>query len=306
MSFEENQNILSDQQFDLLLSHALLAHEQFFSANEKTMETMAQEIINTPAIPAHENLSVIERLVADFNRGTKFWLNAFLLLFLLGGTLAAILSYNSPKGNNNPVKSGFITGKDEEKNNPEPLQSINAQELASNPLPVIKPAILALTDTNEEMHISQIINENPEKYIPTTLHIPVDTSLAYEEIPTLSEAVKKQTAKDKMKMIKDMANSKKKVYGYIPMGTTKIDGAAVSIMAFYIKNSEVTNFEYRTFLNDLLMQGKYDDYLLAKPVSGGWKAAGIPMFEDKYFENEKYNDFPAVNMTRKGAELYCN
>src|ERR1041385_7935949 len=275
MSFEENQNILSDQQFDLLLSHALLAHEQFFSANEKTMETMAQEIINTPAIPAHENLSVIERLVADFNRGTKFWLNAFLLLFLLGGTLAAILSYNSPKGNNNPVKSGFITGKDEEKNNPEPLQSINAQELASNPLPVINPAILALTDTNEE-------------------------------IPTLSEAVKKQTAKDKMKMIKDMANPKKKVYGYIPMGTTKIDGAAVSIMAFYIKNSEVTNFEYRTFLNDLLMQGKYDDYLLAKPVSGGWKAAGIPMFEDKYFENEKYNDFPAVNMTRKGAELYCN
>jgi formylglycine-generating enzyme required for sulfatase activity len=300
----ENQNIISEQQFDLLLNHALLAHEQSFS-NEKMTETMAQEIINTPAISAHENLSIIDRLVSGFNRGTKFWLNAFLLLFLLGGTLSAIISYNKPQQNNSssPV---FIPGDKEEKNHPEPIPSINAQELAANPLPVINPAILALIDTSEEIQITQLINENPGKYIPTTLHIPEEKSFAYEDIPTLSEIEKKQTAKDKLKMLKDIANPKKRIYGYVPMSTTIVNGVSVSVQAFYIKNSEVTNLEYRTFLNDLLIQGKYEDYLTAVPVKDGWKKAGVPELETVYFSSIKYNEFPVVNISRKGAELYCN
>lgn len=302
----ENQHIISEKQFELLLNHALLAREQSFNINEKTTETMAQHILHTTEIPVAENQSVVAKLMADFTGGTKFWLNAFLLLFLLGGSLAVVISFNKHPANNHSPESALIpVVAKEEKNNPEPIPSIAAQEITVNPLPVINPSILALIDSSDEKEIAQIINGNRGKFVPTTLHIPEPKSLAYEEIPTLTEAVKKQTAKDKLKMLRDIANPKKKVYSIVPMGKTPINGVMTTIQAFYIKNSEVTNFEYRTFLNDLLVQGQYDNYLLAKPVSGGWKAAGIPAFEDKYFDNPAYNDFPVVNITRNAAILYC-
>ena len=47
-------------------------------------------------------------------------------------------------------------------------------------------------------------------------------------------------------------------------------------------------------------------YARNKPVSGNWKTIGVPKFEDVYWQNAKYNEFPALNMTRKGAELYCD
>jgi len=119
----------------------------------------------------------------------------------------------------------------------------------------------------------------------------------------LNDDQKKQTAKDKLKIMKDVV--RKRVYSNLPSGATNVNGVLTQVSAFGIKDAEVTNFEYRTFLNDLVIQGKFDDYLLAKPVDGGWKVLGIGEFEDVYFVSEKYNDFPAANMTRKGAELYC-
>lgn len=301
----------SDQHFDVLLNHALLANHKSFTAtpdgtSEKMIETMAQHsfnLVNVKTIPDTQSDLLIEKLTADFRRKNKFRLNIFLLALLLGGIIAVFFFTTrnpeiQPSGNYVPIVA-------QEGKSRQPLPSITAQELAANPLPVANPAMLLLIDPAEDSEITQIINgKAPEYSIATKMFIPENSSPAYEEIPTLNETEKKQTAKQKLQMMRNI--SKKKNYGSLPPGKVSVAGSMISVNGFSIQNTEVTNLEYRTFLNDLLVQGKYEDYLAAKPVSGGWKAIGIPAFEDNYWQNTAYNEFPAVNMTRKGAELYCN
>ncbi len=69
--------------------------------------------------------------------------------------------------------------------------------------------------------------------------------------------------------------------------------------------AEVSNWQYTVFLNDLLMEGRTDDYLAAKPVSGKWKAIGIPEYEETYANDKGFEKFPVVNISRAGAEMYC-
>ncbi|MDQ3110951.1 MAG: formylglycine-generating enzyme family protein [Bacteroidota bacterium] len=297
----------SDQHFDVLLNHALLATEKKFIASEKMMETIAQHIFNSEnAATLSESKSnlVIEKLAYNFGKRNKFRLNIFLIALLFVGTILAALYFNSTTKENAVSSNTSIQGK-KQNSIYTPLPVAKQQEIETDPVPVANPLVFVLNDSTEETTISQISNGADRNYIPTTFHIPEDAGYAYEDIPALSEAEIKQTAKDKLKMLKDIANPKKKIYAFVPMSTTKVNGAIVSVQAFNIKNTEVSNLEYRTFLNDLLVQGKFEDYLTAVPIKDGWKTAGAPEFENVYFSSFKYNDFPAVNMSRAGAELYC-
>lgn len=91
------------------------------------------------------------------------------------------------------------------------------------------------------------------------------------------------------------------------------DGKSSSINAtgsFHIQKTEVSNLEYRTFLFDLLIQNRKEEFLIAKPDQAMWvkeypNAFNKPM-QENYFSHPAYDDYPAVGMSRKGAELYCN
>ena len=90
---------------------------------------------------------------------------------------------------------------------------------------------------------------------------------------------------------------------FIPMDTTK------RTHAFYIKRTEVSNLEYRTFLFDLLIQNRKEKFLKAKPDQAMWvkeypNAFNQPM-QDNYFSHPAYNDYPVVAISREGAELFC-
>jgi formylglycine-generating enzyme required for sulfatase activity len=139
---------------------------------------------------------------------------------------------------------------------------------------------------------------------PTRWMMPQEFNYFEEEIPVLTDAQIKQTAKDKLRIMREVSG-KRNSYVSIPNGSTSVNNSMVALKNFYIKGAEVTNFEYRTFLHDLLVQHRTDDYLAAKPVSNGWTKAGVPEYETVYFSSPAYNEFPAVNMSRKGAELFC-
>ena len=97
-------------------------------------------------------------------------------------------------------------------------------------------------------------------------------------------------------------------YRYIPSMGFKMDTMMVSVQAFMMCNTEVTNGEYLTFLFDLLIQGKKDEFLRAKPDQANWtKTFGdrLLILEQEYFSDEKYRSYPVVNVSREGAELYC-
>ena len=117
------------------------------------------------------------------------------------------------------------------------------------------------------------------------------------------------TQKEKKKMIEALAKLNKDKYSYIPMGSFLYKKDTFSVQSFYMETTEVTNLEYRTFLADLLIQNRTSDYLLAKPKQEAWVTKfpwsfNEPM-RDMYFWHPAYDEYPVVNISRKGAELYC-
>ncbi len=128
------------------------------------------------------------------------------------------------------------------------------------------------------------------------------------QFPTLTEKEIEATKKKKKAMLKALQKYDKNVYAYVPSGTFDYDSTAVSVQAFYISKTEVTNFEYRTFLFDLLMQDRKDEFLKAKPDQENWVSkywAASVNYRDYYFSHPAYDDYPVVNITKEGAEMYC-
>jgi len=126
--------------------------------------------------------------------------------------------------------------------------------------------------------------------------------------PKLTEAEISANHKQKKQMLKALEKFDRKVYTFLVSGKVEVDGKTTSVQAFIIQKTEVTNLEYRTFLFDLLIQGKKEEFLKAKPDQAMWtKLLGDdnkPM-EELYFSHGAYNEYPVVNISREGAELYC-
>jgi formylglycine-generating enzyme required for sulfatase activity len=108
-------------------------------------------------------------------------------------------------------------------------------------------------------------------------------------------------------MLKDLSKFDKKKYAFIPSGETKIKNKKVSINAFYMQTTEVSVLEYRTFLYDLLIQNRKDDFLIAKPDQTQWTKYGeqLKPMEVNYFSHPAYDDYPMNNVSKAGVELYC-
>jgi hypothetical protein len=145
------------------------------------------------------------------------------------------------------------------------------------------------------------------KEVNTIFKDSVKTKEEYR-FPILSENEKKMYAKQKARMIKQWKKMDKEVR-YIPMlGKFLVENDSVVFNPFFMSGTEVTNLEYRTFLFDLLEQSRRTDFMEAKPDQSLW-AKDYPDFNqpmvELYFSHPAYNDYPVNNISRKGAELYC-
>lgn len=126
--------------------------------------------------------------------------------------------------------------------------------------------------------------------------------------PTLTEEEINATVKKKKIMLKALVKKNKENYAYIPSGSFDYKGKTVSVQAFYMQTTEVTNLEYRTFLFDLLINNRKEEFLKAKPDQHMWVkqfSETQQFMEDLYFSHPAYNHYPVVNISREGAEMYC-
>ena len=100
---------------------------------------------------------------------------------------------------------------------------------------------------------------------------------------------------------------KKENLVYIPAGTFYLEKDTISVMAMYMSPTEVTNKEYLDFVLDLKAKGNKKDYLIAVPDTMKWntKNTSNAPYGAYYFRHPAYADYPVVNVTREGAELYC-
>jgi sulfatase modifying factor 1 len=98
----------------------------------------------------------------------------------------------------------------------------------------------------------------------------------------------------------------KKQFAFIPSGFVKLGTDSFSVQSFYMSKYEVSNKEYRTFLNEIK---KIDEALFKQclPDTLKWlsKSSSMQAFKDYYFSHPAYEDYPVVNVSKKGAEEYC-
>ena len=133
--------------------------------------------------------------------------------------------------------------------------------------------------------------------------------------PVLTEEEIEANHKRKKKMIKDLSKlHKSKLMKYIPSGTFEYKNTPTSVQAFYMHGSEVTNQEYKTFLFDLLIQDRKEEFLKAKPDQTQWikdsrlDAQSLEtrkIMQDGYFSDKSFGDFSVNNVSREGAQMFC-
>ncbi|MEL7121796.1 MAG: SUMF1/EgtB/PvdO family nonheme iron enzyme [Bacteroidota bacterium] len=100
----------------------------------------------------------------------------------------------------------------------------------------------------------------------------------------------------------------KDFFVYVPSGYLQVDQEnAKSINGFYMFSTEVTNSQYREYLNDLEERGNTEELQIAKVQEDNWKQIdgyNEPMTQN-YFNHPAFDDYPVVNVSHEAAENYC-
>lgn len=95
---------------------------------------------------------------------------------------------------------------------------------------------------------------------------------------------------------------------YIPGGDLqRPETEKVSLNAFYMFETEITNAQYKSYLKDLQRQGKTDELAIAAVNSKLWntlEGSNQPL-ADNYFDHPAYADYPVVNISYEAAVNYC-
>lgn len=100
---------------------------------------------------------------------------------------------------------------------------------------------------------------------------------------------------------------KKQGFVFVPSGATTVDGINLTINGFYMQAGEVTNKEYRTFLEDLKAKGKTAEYEVANVQSEKWilPFSSLEEMKEHYFTHPAFDNYPVVNISQQAARLYC-
>lgn len=102
-------------------------------------------------------------------------------------------------------------------------------------------------------------------------------------------------------------NKTPKTFVFIPSCNTTIFNKDVSVQAFYMAEKEVSNFEYRQFLTALKKEKNDSLIAIATPDTTKWNLPSMqnsPMV-NLYFNHPAFDAYPVVNITKAGADLYC-
>jgi formylglycine-generating enzyme required for sulfatase activity len=94
---------------------------------------------------------------------------------------------------------------------------------------------------------------------------------------------------------------------FIPSGNALVGTDTVSVQAFYMSKTEITNFQYNEFLWYLKRHERWDDLKVAQVDSTKWNQNGWGnnAYAQHYHRHPAYKEYPVVNITKEGAELYC-
>lgn len=304
MQTSNNHNV-SEQELDNLLKQAFLNLDVTNPKHDAMMETVANTTLSQPAAPA---------------AGTwKSFFSAKMIIFGLGLiTLISLIAYffiiNSGKKEETPPavysfdSAISSTGSDGTVGVPSPETPINTESgNASLPEKEKQETPAAIAEKQLPLPSSH------EKPLPVInpLEIKTEKHDSSYLFPVLTDEEIDANEKRKEKMLTQSIKLSSAKYAFIPQAYIKSSYfySKGVLNAQYMQTTEVSNIEYKTFLFDLLIRNDRAGFLKAKPEQSLWntiydKKIG-KYFEDFYFSDKTFNDYPVVNVSREGAELYC-
>jgi formylglycine-generating enzyme required for sulfatase activity len=313
-TFENNP--MNEQQLEELLRKAFLKQEEEAAQTQKLNAMTSTIIFNNQHFEAeasaHET-RFIKGLTRSMNIRNWYWgagLSAIIISFI------AALYFFGIKGGEmqKAAKQHFLTPtvQNGQSDLPEQKTTAESANLSSPDLkqkdevPVPGNAIdssrtiISATDTNSFSSVKTPAIAWPEVRLTS---IPNTTE---EDFPVFTPAEIAQNEKRKQKMIKSILKLDAKewctVYSAKKMS---FKGASYEGTSFIMSAMEVSNIEYKTFLIDLIVQGKRAEYLKSKVDASQWTKIGLPFLTRNYFYSKVYDDHPVVNIPREGAETYC-
>jgi len=116
-----------------------------------------------------------------------------------------------------------------------------------------------------------------------------------------------QSEAQKRKKKKKYWQEEPKGFVFIPMGSCTNNGNTVSVDAFWMMETEVSNALYKEFLTSLEQAGETDKLEIARVKTEMWNTyeKGGDDFANHYFQHESFADYPVVNVSYEAALLFC-
>ena len=242
-----NNHTISEQELDNLLKQAFLNLDSTNPKNEHIMETIANHTFSQP-------VSIVTGNKTSFLSG-KFTLISIGAILM---SVLAVICFLCFKTDIIPNKSVTpVLAHDQSASAP-----INEKVISVNVTDDAKP-LLKTSQTPEV--ITPPLPENPNPVPPVVNEIPPVVSFTEKQkkpedsayvFPVLTEDEIKLNHVQKKRMVDQLAKLNKYKYAFIPMGSFIYGKDTFSCQAFYMQTTEVSNLEYRTFLFDLLIQGR--------------------------------------------------
>ncbi len=101
----------------------------------------------------------------------------------------------------------------------------------------------------------------------------------------------------------------KKEFSLVTSGNVVLEGKISTVQSFYIKKGEITNKQYRYFLDDLKATNRMDEYVKFYPDTMQWENTFKTQFSNKYTEyyfcHPAYLNYPVVNVSYESVQAYC-
>ena len=297
-----------DNNIDELLRKYFLELDHNSPKNEKTMEILTKHVTGSNVFISHH--SFLKKMQYFF----KPWvllciaLVSSVLIFFPGNDdkpphkiKAAITSDKTERGDSKKEEEKreekSLTHTDQERR-PQETTIIRTIEREEDTLYYNKEIIPAKT-----IKIQPAKSNKPDNNKPSiTFH--------NNRLPNLTEEEIKDNNKQKKRMIDKLIKMDKSTWKFIPAGHLQYKNEDISLQSFGMRSTEITNLEYRTFLFDLLISGRKEDFIKCRPAHHLWTARfknvefNNPM-EEHYFSHPAYNEYPVVNISWENAVMFC-
>ena len=306
-----NKYTINTENLDLLLNQAFLELDFNESKHEALLQTISNQVMLTNTFAFASQNNFIKKIIGNSN--LKFLiLISTTVVSIIGGVLLLNKKNENPAKPSpvintiiqNPINTIAENKNEGKENNPAILHNNLDQKslIKQSSCSLISLVDSVKNDLDLPLFIEPDNNDN------TTIKQQPSADSSYL-FPKLNEKEIKANNKQKKIMIEDLVKFKKGRYSFVPMGSFTYKQEQLSVQAFYMQTHEVSNLEYRTFLFDLLIQNRKEEFLKSKPDQQQWIRSfdhdSMQTWVNNYFSHTDYNNYPVVNINREGAEMYC-